>query len=62
MMSFVYSLPVKPRIWPDSEASPIFSIAAMNSSVVAVSGSAPMEAATRPTLSRISVSMVTLPL
>ncbi len=42
VMSLVYSLPVKPRIWPESEASPIFSIAAMNSSVVAVSGSAPM--------------------
>jgi hypothetical protein len=60
--SFVYSLPVKPRICPDSDASPIFSIAAMNSSLEADSGSAPIEAATSPTVSRISVSIVTLPL
>jgi hypothetical protein len=38
------------------------SIAFMNSSFDAVSGSAPIEAATSPTVSRISVSIVTLPL
>jgi hypothetical protein len=62
VMSFVYSLPVKPRICPESDASPILSIASMNSSTLAFSGSAPMDAATRPTVSRISLSMVTLPL
>ena len=62
VMSFVYSLPVKPRIWPESAASPILSIASMNWSTVAVSGSCPSDAATTPTVSRISVSIVTLPL
>ena len=60
--SLVYSLPVKPRIWPDSDALLILSIACMNSSVEAVSGSKPIDAATSPTVSRISVSIVTLPL
>ncbi len=62
VMSFVYSLPVKERIWPDSAASPILSIASMNWSTDAVSGSCPSEAATTPTVSRISLSIVTLPL
>ena len=61
-MSLMYSLPVKPRIWPESTPSPILSIAFMNSSTLAFSGSAPIDAATRPTESRISVSIVTLPL
>jgi hypothetical protein len=62
VMSFVYSLPVKPRIWPESTPSWILSIAFMNSSTEALSGSAPCHAATTPTVSRISVSIVTLPL
>ena len=62
VMSFVYSLPVKPRICPESAPSPILSIASMNWSTLAFSGSWPNEAATTPTVSRISVSIVTLPL
>ena len=61
-MSLMYSLPVKARIWPDSAPSRILSIAFMNSSTLAVSGSAPCDAATTPTVSRISLSIVTLPL
>jgi hypothetical protein len=62
VMSLVYSLPVKPRIWPESAASPTLSIASMNWSTDAFSGSWPSHAATTPTVSRISVSIVTLPL
>ena len=61
-MSLVNSLPVKARIWPDSAAFPILSTACRNSSSEAFSGSKPIDAATTPTVSRISVSIVTLPL
>ena len=58
----VYSLPVKPLIWPASLAFLISSIAAWKSASVKLSMLLPMAISTRPTVSRISVSSVTLPL
>ena len=58
----VYSLPVKPLIWPASLAFWIIAIAASKSASVKLAGSLPISHSTRPTVSRISVSRVTLPL
>ena len=58
----VYSLPVKPWIWPASLACWIMSIAAWKSASVNFEMSLPCSIITRPTVSRISVSSVTLPL
>ena len=60
--SSVYSLPVKLRIWPESAASPILSIAASQSSLVALSMSTPSARMTSGTVSRSSSSIVTRPL
>ncbi len=57
-----YSLPVKRLIWPSLDAFSSFSIAASAWSLVAFSGSMPSPSSTEPTVSRISVRNVTLPL
>ncbi len=53
---------MKSRICPESAASWILSIAASQSSSVAFSGSTPSAFITSGTVSRISLSIVTLPL
>ena len=58
----VYSLPVKPLICPASLAAWITASAAVKSSAVTVPRFLPCSISTSPTVSRISVSMLTLPL
>ena len=57
-----YALPVKSRIWPESAASSIVSIALFHSSSVASAGSAPCIFRTSETSSYMSPRNVTLPL